>query len=406
MCLLTYLPEGVHPDTECLLTGARTNSDGHGFAIVIPTFDTGSGRILVRKSMKAHGLIKEFAHLRAIYPDGPALFHSRITTDGSTDLFNCHPFMHGNDKRTVIGHNGILPRSVRPDKGDHRSDTRIFAEEVAGMFKLNTVFGRRVAEEWMGTYNKLVILTVDPAFDQYGYILNEAQGEWYKGSWYSNSSYRGWGAKGSTYYYTPSSGYGWQDWRWCGAPDCPAQLATVSPKTGICSRCQTCDYCGCKPCNCELVWGEVTQGKGESQSSPTVGTVIGGSPRDGATVSGSARDWLEEYDRQRDYQKAIEAGQQAARGIQQAEFDYGDHDDDDEVMTKSQLEQVLALVEVMNNGGDIDDIPTVDESELDRLLTTVSSDVPTVEDAPVGWPDDSGDDQDYLIHNGTKYAVN
>lgn len=387
MCLLTYLPEGIQPNTVALTRGAKFNDDGHGFAIVIPRYGK-HGRILVRKSMKAAKLINEFAMLREVYPDGPALFHSRITTDGVTDLFNCHPFMLSGDKRTVIGHNGILPKSVRPDKGDPRSDTRIFAQEVAGKFALHTQLGRTLAGEWMGSFNKIVVLSVDPTFDQYGYIVNEDEGIWDEGIWYSNSSFRGYRT------YSPGSwtgtGYGDTvgDWEWC-LTGCGAQAATVNPYSLICTRCRTCSVCLDCPCQCYLV-SEKTTGKGQSGALVAKGasaavspvTVIG--PKSITTSDASSSATTNVDDEHAAYWQALTdvAAEEARSATRSASYDYGD--DDVDVPTKEQLAEVLALVGIMNSGGEID----VDADAGD-------------------WPPDDQDlsTPDYLIHNGIKYAV-
>ena len=104
MCLLTFLPAAVMPDLTALTNGAWINEDGHGFAIV-----TTDG-LLVHRGMDAHEVIDAFANARGQHPSGPALFHSRLATHGDTTVDNCHPFPVGGDDRTVIAHNGILPR--------------------------------------------------------------------------------------------------------------------------------------------------------------------------------------------------------------------------------------------------------------------------------------------------------
>lgn len=408
MCLLTYLPEGVQPDTAKLLTGARSNSDGHGFAIVVPDLITGKGRILVRKSMKATSLINEFEQLRALYSEGPALFHSRITTDGETGLFNCHPFMHRGDKRTVIGHNGILPGSVRPGKGDVRSDTRIFAEEVAGHFKLHTVIGRQLAGEWMGDYNKVVVLTVDPIYDQYGYIINESSGEWNQGIWYSNSSYKGYGYRSVTsgnytyygtdggeddaFYVSASNSRVWKDWKWCGNMECSSKYTTVNPYTLLCSKCGLCDLCCAKPCECDL---EVaTSGKGlppKALSAAESATVIGGSPAKGATVvrATTADDYAVSV---QEYRQALEVAARASQGAQEP-----DPEDDPADVRAPQLQEVLALVDHLNKGGELDDWEPGTPAR-DALDVWMASNGITPENmAPLAFGD-RDDDQDALIN--------
>jgi glutamine amidotransferase len=186
MCLLTFLPDEVLPDTDALLNGAEVNDDGHGFAIV-----TGD-QILVRHGMAAEPMIEEFDASRRAHPHGPALFHSRFSTHGNLrDLANCHPFPLGADPRTVLAHNGVLPKAVQPEKGDPRSDTRIAAETFLPAFgPLRLRRTRRRVERWMTAANKIVILTVDRRFRDHAYILNEQEGIWDDGIWYSNDGYR------------------------------------------------------------------------------------------------------------------------------------------------------------------------------------------------------------------------
>lgn len=188
MCLLTYFPEGVMPDAEALQNGALFNDDGHGYAIV----DVAGNRIIVDRGMDAKEMIQDFAVMRRAFPDGPALFHSRLATDGLINLLNVHPFPIGGDSRTVLAHNGIMP--LRPPKHDPRSDTRVVAEDFVprAYGTLRRRRARLAFEKWMGIWNKVVILSVDPRFRDHGFILNEDEGHWHEGIWYSNTMYQGW----------------------------------------------------------------------------------------------------------------------------------------------------------------------------------------------------------------------
>src|SRR5207249_655873 len=111
MCLLTFFPAGVLPDTAALFNGAYLNDDGHGFAIVADE------QLIVRRGMHAEAMIEAFDAARHQYPHGPALFHSRLGTHGIRSAANCHPFPVGGDDRALLAHNGILPRSVQPAQG-------------------------------------------------------------------------------------------------------------------------------------------------------------------------------------------------------------------------------------------------------------------------------------------------
>jgi len=183
MCLLTYLPPGVMPDVEALGNGMIFNDDGHGYAIVA------GDKIIVGRGLVGAKVLEEFTLARWQHPEGPALYHSRLATDGAESLANVHPFAIGGDPRTVMAHNGIMP--LRPGKGDPRSDTRIVAEWYIPRAYRN-LRGRKARlrfQRWMGRFNKVVILTVDNRFRDHAYILNEDEGIWSGGSWYSNDSY-------------------------------------------------------------------------------------------------------------------------------------------------------------------------------------------------------------------------
>lgn len=185
MCILTFLKPGFSPDLDALRGGAIANPHGHGYAII--TGDT----ITVGRGMDPEAVITEFASVRTQYPEGPALFHSRLATHGVRSVENCHPFVVGGDVRTVLAHNGILPDVVHPSPGDPRSDTRIAAEDLLPrrpFGSLDSWAGRERLERWLDT-DKMVLLTVDPTYKHAAYIFNERRGHWDQGSWYSNNSY-------------------------------------------------------------------------------------------------------------------------------------------------------------------------------------------------------------------------
>ncbi|WP_433664758.1 class II glutamine amidotransferase [Nocardia sp. CA-128927] len=186
MCLLTYFPAGVAPDPQALLTGAETNPHGHGFAVIA------EGHIIVGHGMNPETVIDQFTAIRTHHPARAALFHSRYATHGVRSLQNCHPFALGGDQRTVLAHNGVLPKRVHPGPYDPRSDTRIAAEDYlpgAPFGSIDTHRGARGLASWLGT-SKLLILTVDPAYRHSAYLFGERADQWDNGIWYSNTSYR------------------------------------------------------------------------------------------------------------------------------------------------------------------------------------------------------------------------
>lgn len=262
MCMLTYFPEGQQPDAERLLNGTVYNNDGHGFAIVDPD----NLELIIRKGMDPELLVAEFVRMRAEFPNGPAMFHSRWGTGGTVSEYNCHPFnVHdrwsaheqnldddGNWDfpavigQTVLGHNGIL--QVEQEKTDLRSDTRMACEEIIGeWYDLADERDRDALADWIGTGNKFVILTVDPRFDRHAYIINEKRGVWDEGVWYSNHDYIGYtkwdtGARFSGYGYGSLENGEYNPWAddqcaFCGT------LGTGVDNGGFCTTCDSCVDC-------------------------------------------------------------------------------------------------------------------------------------------------------------------
>lgn len=182
MCLLTFMHEGVTADIDQLTVGADSNPDGFGYAI------NDRNRIIRGNGLVFERVLENFIKDRATY-GGPALFHSRITTHGGTSRDNCHPFQVGRDSGTVLAHNGMLPIKEQ----DGKSDTRIFAETVfpswGGIRTLTSKKMRKKLSKF-ATGSKLVFLTTDVSISDGYVIINEKDGHWDHGVWWSNSSYK------------------------------------------------------------------------------------------------------------------------------------------------------------------------------------------------------------------------
>lgn len=201
MCILMYFGPGAMPIREHLENGCTNNPDGFGWAIV--TTDQG---ILVGHSMTSDEAVEEFIAARTANPEQTAIFHARITTDGTTSLDNCHPFYVNDRRDMVLAHNGILPCS--PAKGDLRSDTRILAEDVfAERFadlddregpNAYGMTNRDRFETWMGASKVIILTTAWDEYDYQSYLFNEKLGFWLTEAdgcpagqdiWYSNTSH-------------------------------------------------------------------------------------------------------------------------------------------------------------------------------------------------------------------------
>lgn len=258
MCMLSYIPAGIQPDMWELENGGLVNPDGHGWAIV----DARRRTIQIRKSMSLNEALSTFEEARKLSESGPAMFHSRIATSGLVDITGVHPFTVGSDNRTVLGHNGILFSPKGP-----RSDTRIFAEDILPrMGSIDKAKSIRKIEDFIGSYNKLVILTVNPARRRFGYIINEDAGDWSaSGSWHSNWDYMGhklYSYKTYTGGTTSTSTLWHPDDRYDAATDesstspipcdfCGSHNA-VDEYTFVCKVCRSCNDCGrfMEECQC------------------------------------------------------------------------------------------------------------------------------------------------------------
>ena len=182
MCLLAFYSPGAQPDAAALSRAATRNPDGFGWAIVV------GDEILTHRTLSASDGVSSFVEFRAMFPDGPALWHARFTTHGTTDVTNVHPFPVGGDPRVVVAHNGVLP--VTP-MGD-RSDTHQFAADMLRLTDLEN----DGALYWLANWahgSKLVVLSVHPDSSRQWWIVNEELGHWSDrepGVWYSNEGYR------------------------------------------------------------------------------------------------------------------------------------------------------------------------------------------------------------------------
>jgi glutamine amidotransferase len=182
MCLIAFKNSKNKLPKWALENGFHQNDEGAGFAVVQDK------KIIVQK-----GFFEWKTFWKAFKPFAgkglPALVHFRLASSGSKDKKNCHPFFVNDN--LVFAHNGRLNNWEGSEK-DKKSDTRWFNEAILQpLFKrvpdahLDRVF-QCLLESEIGTGNKIVFL------DSLGRhsILRENAGEWYKGVWYSNDSFK------------------------------------------------------------------------------------------------------------------------------------------------------------------------------------------------------------------------
>lgn len=248
MCMLCVVPPNVIPSREKLENSALNNPHGFGFAIVIPKED----RILVEHSMNADDSINRFIEARGKYPEGYAMWHARFATHGSTTLDNCHPFKVGSDSKSYLAHNGVL--SIIEPKGDFRSDTRIFAEDLlphmGGVPALDNVQLWNLLEDFTNG-SKVCVLTLNPNAKYQCYLLHEEKG-WKddSGVWWSNDScYLGnerWYSKQPLGFLTSNSG----DFDFVDGYCVVCEEELKEEYGSYCNNCGTCQDCWQLPTDC------------------------------------------------------------------------------------------------------------------------------------------------------------
>lgn len=177
MCIAIMKPQGKIISKKTLQECYRNNPDGAGFMF-------SSNKELHIK--KGYFDFKEFYEEYKKYQDKKCVIHFRIKTHGKIDKDNCHPFRVNNSLGFI--HNGVITGFG----GDIKSDTVEFNEQVLkglvskwGNLSLFEKPVTKLIEATIG-YSKLVFLDRHNNHN----IINETLGQWHKGVWYSNSSYK------------------------------------------------------------------------------------------------------------------------------------------------------------------------------------------------------------------------
>jgi predicted glutamine amidotransferase len=152
------------------------NRDGAGFAYV-----NEEGQLMVEKGyfefqkfLDAYRPVEE-----RVQGLGPMLVHFRISTGGTKTEDNCHPFLF---KHGALIHNGHFFSAI-----DNRSDTHLLVDRIGEQLSRGAVqMHKKTLETVFGKGNKVAILYPDRSYE----IINEEEGKWEDGVWFSNTYWR------------------------------------------------------------------------------------------------------------------------------------------------------------------------------------------------------------------------
>jgi len=180
MCIAILNKKGLITDAH-LKNSWYNNYHGAGFA-----YSQGERIFIYKNDKSVSKFIKTYKQHRKSNPNAIFLIHFRISTHGSIDKTNLHPFVI-NDTIALI-HNGMidLDGHCRTDK---RSDTRFLCEEILSHLPDGWHLSKGVHTmlEQLGGWSKFAMIDIN---NQYA-IVNEKEGHWDESgdNWYSNTSY-------------------------------------------------------------------------------------------------------------------------------------------------------------------------------------------------------------------------
>lgn len=171
MCVIVVKPAKQTLKKNVFKQCWEHNKDGGGFMYAE------NNKIHIFKSMDIEIFWKAYQSIKPHKKD--VVLHFRIATGGPINLENCHPFAV--NKNLAFAHNGILPIK----HNEKQSDTSVFNDIVLKNLPTNFLEyeGMKTLMEGYIGYDKITFM------DSLGNItiLNEAEGEWVDGLWFSNT---------------------------------------------------------------------------------------------------------------------------------------------------------------------------------------------------------------------------
>lgn len=187
MCIAMVVTPGAQLRDEVLWRGWTNNPHGGGFACV-----DGFGKVSVRKGlMKYNDFQTALRKALELYgKDSPFLVHMRYATQGTVDRANTHPFSFSPQEGPggAYIHNGTMFKPAgkwEGEPGKTRSDSRVFGAVLNNILSKDVVIAaKKDLERVLTARNRIAFLYDDKTY----VILNEGQGFWDKGIWFSNHS--------------------------------------------------------------------------------------------------------------------------------------------------------------------------------------------------------------------------
>jgi hypothetical protein len=181
MCLIVVKPIGVTLDENDLRSGFEKNPDGAGYMF------TSGGKVRLKKGyFNFYNFYEELrSDLEANEKTSPFVIHFRLATRGYVNTSNCQPFRINSG--LAFAHNGVLFGLDGYPKT--QSDTAAFKNQILknlplGFHKHKAIL--TLLEIAISKLNKFVFLDNNGSI----VILNEREGIWEDGLWYSNDSYK------------------------------------------------------------------------------------------------------------------------------------------------------------------------------------------------------------------------
>lgn len=177
MCLAIVKPRGIEVPRDNLISGWQHNPDGAGYAF------TKDGKVVIRNGfMKLKEFLSAYEIDEAVNHESNFLIHFRITSQGHSGPDNTHPFPIENG---ALIHNGTLS-GTGAQYGVGDSDTKKFANMFAKDLTFTFVENHKMQLGNAVRGSKLAMLYDDNTYQ----IVNESDGNWSAGVWYSNFSWR------------------------------------------------------------------------------------------------------------------------------------------------------------------------------------------------------------------------